>query len=108
MDKIEDKKEKFLQKNQGNNDKATVFLADEIVKKRLVVFVGAGCSVAMGLPSWGALISDIQAKFDIKTNEKDFLKVAAKIEKEIGTLLFREEIVERIKTYPRSLTTLHK
>jgi len=108
MNKIEDKKLKFLQKNQGNNDKAIIYLADEIVKKRLVAFVGAGCSIAIGLPSWDKLISDIQTKFNIKTNENDLLRVAAKIEKEIGALPLREEIAERIKTHPHSLTALHK
>lgn len=108
MSKLYNTKTKFLQKYQEANEKAIIYIADELMKKRLAVFVGAGCSIAMGLPSWSKLIGDIQSKFKIKTNEKDLLRVAVKIEKEIGAVPFREEISDRIKTYPHSPGTLHK
>jgi len=108
MKKTIDKKIQFLQKSKETNEKAIVYLSDELLKKRLAIFVGAGCSVAIGLPPWTKLIFDIQLKFKIQTKEKDLLRIAAKIEKEIGALPFREEIAERIKTHPHSPEALHK
>ena len=101
-------KMKFLIESKKNNEKVSVYLADELVKKRLAVFVGAGCSMSAGLPSWEKLLSDIQLKFKIKTKESDLLRIATRIEKEIGALPLREEIAERIKTLPCSPTALHK
>jgi len=34
------------------NKRAIELLAEEINKQRLIIFAGAGCSSAAGLPSW--------------------------------------------------------
>ena len=98
----------LLEQNSQSQEKTIVFLADELMKKRLIVFAGAGCSISAGLPSWADLISDIKVKSKTKTNETDLLRIASKIEKEEGQLRFREEIVSRLRKLPSSPASLHR
>jgi len=80
-------------------DKITVkqrairLLAEEINKNRLTVFLGSGCSISAGLPSWQELIQTILAKHKIKTKDINVLRLATRLEPEIGGLTFREEVV---------------
>ena len=90
MNKIQSKIDNFLDNTRITRENAIVYLSEEIIKRRLIVFVGAGCSVDAGLPSWGDLISEIQKKIQLKTNETDLLRIASNIEKNMGVLPFRE------------------
>lgn len=104
---INKKKEKFIRKTKEEREISIAYIADEVIKKRLTIFIGAGCSISAGLPSWGDLINEIRKESKIKTFEKDLLKIASLLEKKIGYLPFREKIISRLKKLPSS-TTLHK
>ncbi|MHA1659706.1 MAG: SIR2 family protein [Promethearchaeota archaeon] len=101
------KEEKFIRKTIEEKEISISYIADEIIKKRLTIFVGAGCSISAGLPSWGDLINEIREESKIKTFEKDLLIIASLLEKKIGYLPFREKIISRLKKLPSS-TVLHK
>jgi predicted Zn-dependent protease len=103
MDNIQSRIDSLLNKTKSSRENAIVYLAEEIKRRRLIVFVGAGCSVNAGLPSWGDLISDIQKNIHLKTNETDLLRIASNIEKNLGDLPFREEVVKRLTLLPTSL-----
>lgn len=47
--------------------KAVTILAEEINRQRLVIFIGAGCSVSAGLPTWKDLINGLLEKYHIKS-----------------------------------------
>lgn len=104
---INKKKEKFIRKTKEEREISIAYIADEVIKKRLTIFVGAGCSISAGLPSWGDLINEIRKESKIKTFDKDLLLIASLLEKKIGYLPFREKIISRLKKLPSS-TTLHK
>lgn len=91
---------------EGKRKLAIQRLAEEIVNGRLCVFLGAGCSVEAGLPSWGGLMDKLKDKFDIKTAESDFLRVAARIEKKAGKAAARRAVVDLLKTRPNLKTEL--
>ena len=101
------KEENFIKKTKEEREISIAYIAGEVIKKRLTIFVGAGCSISAGLPSWGDLINEIRKESKIKTFEKDLLIIASLLEKKIGYLPFREEIISRLKKLPSS-TTLHK
>jgi len=100
-------KENFIKKIQEEKEISIAYIAEEIINKRLTIFIGAGCSISAGLPSWGDLINEIRKESKIKTFEKDLLMIASLLEKKIGYLPFREKIISRLKKLPSS-TTLHK
>jgi NAD-dependent SIR2 family protein deacetylase len=75
-------------------DHIITILTKEILKKRLAVFIGAGCSIASGLPSWKQLIENLVAKYGIQTKEVNPLKLASRIERSIGHGNFVDEISE--------------
>jgi hypothetical protein len=104
---INKKREDFIRKTKEEKEISISYIADEVIKKRLTIFVGSGCSISAGLPSWGDLIHDIRKESKIKTFEKDLLLIASLLEKKIGYLPFREKIISRLKKIPSS-TTLHK
>jgi len=54
--------------------KAVTILAEEINNKRLVIFIGAGCSISGGLPTWKDLINELLEKYHIKTLDTDLLQ----------------------------------
>jgi len=104
---INKKEENFIRKTKEEKEISISYIADEIINKRLTIFVGAGCSISAGLPSWGDLIHDIRKESKIKTFEKDLLMIATLLEKKIGYLPFREKIISRLKKFPSS-TTIHQ
>lgn len=55
-------------------------LVDKIIKKQVVVFVGAGTSMDAGLPSWGKLIEVILDGIGDREPKKDKYKTALKDE----------------------------
>lgn len=81
-------------------------IKDEIENQRLVVFIGAGCSVDAGLPSWSSLLKNICNKFKICCCEENPLKLADEIEKVLGKVKFREEICKNIKPHPNTESNL--
>ena len=87
--------------------RAISILSDEIVKNRLIVFVGAGCSVSGRLPSWRELIDGLLKEYHIETKDTDLLRLASRIEREVGKLKLRESIAERLRTRPEIESPLH-
>jgi len=92
-------KENFIKNIKEEKEISISYIADEVVNKRLTIFVGAGCYISEGLPSWGDLIHNIRKEFKIKTFEKDLLTMATLLEKKIGYLPFREKIISRLKKF---------
>ncbi|MBC2717226.1 MAG: hypothetical protein HF978_18120 [Desulfobacteraceae bacterium] len=88
--------------------KAVAILADEIIKNRLILFIGAGCSMDAGLPSWNGLIKDLLDKYQIKTNITDSIKLATILEQEIGKQKLCEAITEKLRLGPATGTALHE
>jgi tetratricopeptide (TPR) repeat protein len=86
---------------------AVKILADEITKNRLIIFLGAGCSVTSGLPTWKELITKILDKFALKTNDTDLMRIASRLDRDFG-MKFREEICDRLRTSPITKYELHK
>ncbi len=87
--------------------RAISILSEEIVKNRLVVFIGAGCSVSDGLPSWKELVHDLLKQYNIKTKETDPLRLATRLERDVGKLRLCESIAERLQTKPDTESLLH-
>ena len=101
---INKKEENFIKKTKEEREISIAYIADEVIKKRLTIFVGSGCSISAGLPSWGDLIHEIRKESKIKTFEKDLLIIASLLEKKIGYLPFREKIISRLKNISSSST----
>jgi len=78
--------------------RAIYLLAEEINKNRLIIFVGAGCSISAGLPSWKEMIEDLLKKYSIPTEDTNLIRLASRLEREIGVLKFREEVADRLRT----------
>jgi hypothetical protein len=87
--------------------RAISILSDEIVKNRLIVFVGAGCSLSAGLPLWRELVDGLLKEYHIETKDMDLLRLASRIEREVGKLKLRESIAERLRTRPEIESPLH-
>ncbi len=81
-------------------------LAQEAVNRRLVVFAGAGCSCSAQLPSWSKLLAELMLSNSIKTRESDPLRLANRLDREMGPLPFREAIADRLRLPPRDTTPL--
>jgi hypothetical protein len=92
---------------EAARQRAISILSDEIVKNRLIVFVGAGCSVSVGLPSWREVIDDLLKEYQIETKDTDLLRLASRIEREVGKLKLREDIAERLRIRPDTESGLH-
>jgi tetratricopeptide (TPR) repeat protein len=88
------------------NTKIVALLAEEMSKRRLQVFVGAGCSKAAGLPSWKEMIDEIAKECNIRTKDTDLIRLASRLEKEVGVLKFREKVIEKLVTHPDVSTSL--
>lgn len=86
---------------------AVKILADEITKNRLIIFLGAGCSVTSGLPTWKELISKILDKFALKTNDTDLMRIASRLDRDFG-MKFREEVCDNLRSSPIIKQELHK
>ena len=87
--------------------RAISILSEEIVKNRLVIFIGAGCSVSDGLPSWKELIHDLLKQYNIETKETDPLRLATRIERDAGKLRLCKSIADRLQTRPDTKSLLH-
>jgi tetratricopeptide (TPR) repeat protein len=82
-------------------------LTREILKKRLAIFVGAGCSMAVGLPSWKQLLENLIAKYGIQTKEDNLLKLASRIERSIGRSTLVDEISDTCRTPQKGGSSTH-
>lgn len=74
--------------------------------RKLVFFVGAGCSAASGLPQWGALVREIANRMEGDFDRDDYLKVPqyyynARGEKEYNELIF--EFLDYKNKLPNSI-----
>lgn len=91
----------------NSNNKTTTWLtsvkilSEEISNNRLAIFLGAGCSVAAGLPTWEELINESLKKYEIKTNQTDLTKIASMLDRDLG-IKFRESICDRLRTSSKS------
>lgn len=83
-------------------ERVIALLADEINKDRLAIFLGAGCSTMAGLPTWATLIDGLIGKYNIKSNRKDLMVLASRIESKIGKVSFKEQICDKFRTDPKS------
>ena len=73
-------------------------LAEEAKKKRLSVFVGAGCSIPSGLPGWCGVLSSLLAELEFKAGIQEPLRLAQLLEKKLGPVVFREKICNKLRT----------
>ena len=87
--------------------RAISLLAEEINKRRMAIFIGAGCSISAGLPSWKDLIDGLLKDYQIQTKDTNLLRLASGLERKIGPLSFREKIAERLISRPDTITSLH-
>ncbi len=81
-------------------------LTKEVLKKRLAIFFGAGCSMSVGVPSWKQLLENLISKYGIQTKENNLLKLASRIERSIGRNNLVDEISDTCRTpqEPEALT----
>jgi tetratricopeptide (TPR) repeat protein len=93
--------------NKGFRQRAISILAEEIDRHRLAVFLGAGCSVAAGLPSWKQLIDELLVHYQIKTNETNLIRLASRLERDVGSLAFREKVCDKLRSRPDLSIALH-
>jgi tetratricopeptide (TPR) repeat protein len=107
MEDIRMRIESLLKKTKDERFRYISLLADEINKKRLAVFVGAGCSISFGLPSWPDLIDGLLKKYKIKNKERDVFRLASRLERGLGPLKFREEIVRSLRINEIGKSDLH-
>ncbi len=83
-------------------------LTREILKKRLAIFIGAGCSMAVGLPSWKQLLENLIAKYGIQTKEDNLLKLASRIERSIGRSNLVDEISDICRAPKKRASSTHE
>lgn len=101
------KVKRLIESAEEDRYRIVSLLVEEINKQRLVVFVGAGCSMSVGLPSWSSLIEELMEKNKIRSNERDIFRLASRLERELGPSKFREKIVERLRVDVVGKSTLH-
>nr|WP_314080731.1 SIR2 family protein [uncultured Leptotrichia sp.] len=87
------------------------FLAEELEKEKLVVFVGAGVSKNSGLPEWEELIKDYADYRGIKEfTSKQFLTIPEEVFERYGSLKYYEIAEKRFlgKYVPNSIHRILK
>ena len=87
------------------------FLAEELEKEKLIVFVGAGVSKNSGLPDWNELIKDYADYRGIdKFTSKQFLTIPEEVFERYGSLKYYEIIEKRFsgKYFPNSIHRILK
>ena len=89
-------------------DHIITILTREILKKRLAIFIGAGCSGDAGLPSWKQLLENLVTKYGIQTKENNLLKLASRIERAIGHSNFVDEVSDFCRALPMQESAIHK
>ncbi len=83
-------------------------LSDEIIKDRLVIFVGIGLSVSTGIPSWQRIIEELLTKYHIETRDTDLIRLASRLEQKAGALEFREQFAQRLVTKAKARTSFYE
>jgi len=58
-------------------------------------------------PSWDKLINKILEESNIKTKERNLLRLASRLENKLGKLKFREKIIDQLTITPNVKSTLH-
>lgn len=87
------------------------FLAEELEKGKLVVFVGAGVSKNSGLPEWKELIKDYAEYRGIKEfTSKEYLTIPEEVFERYGSLKYYEIAEKRFsgKYFPNSIHRILK
>ena len=87
------------------------FLAEELEKGKLVVFVGAGVSKNSGLPDWKELIKDYAKYRGIKEfTSKEYLTIPEEVFERYGSLKYYEIAEKRFsgKYFPNSIHRILK
>jgi len=87
------------------------FLAEELEKGKLVVFVGAGVSKNSGLPDWKELIKDYAEYRGIKEfTSKEYLTIPEEVFERYGSLKYYEIAEKRFsgKYFPNSIHKILK
>ena len=87
------------------------FLAEELAKGKLVVFVGAGVSKNSGLPDWKELIKDYAEYRGIKEfTSKEYLTIPEEVFERYGSLKYYEIAEKRFsgKYFPNSIHRILK
>ena len=87
------------------------FLAEELEKGKLVVFVGAGVSKNSGLPDWKELIKDYAEYRGIKEfTSKEYLTIPEEVFERYGSLKYYEIAEKRFsgKYFPNSIHRILK
>jgi NAD-dependent SIR2 family protein deacetylase len=99
-----------LAKSSANaeRERLTTLLGEELHRKRLALFLGAGCSVAAGLPSWNDLIFNLLNKYGIRSADHDLLRLATRLEKHLGAGKLRESVVETLSSLAQPNTILYE
>ncbi|EHK2355138.1 SIR2 family protein [Clostridium perfringens] len=95
---ISGKEEKFY-----NYDEIAKEIANRIKNNKLILFIGAGVSKNVGLPSWGELISklgeDMEYDSDVFYMLGDYLELAEYYTIEKSKKMPRNEIYDKLKKY---------
>lgn len=87
------------------------FLAEELEKGKLIVFVGAGVSKNSGLPDWKELIKDYAEYRGIKEfTSKEYLTIPEEVFERYGSLKYYEIAEKRFsgKYFPNSIHKILK
>ena len=65
-----------------------------MVRKKLVIFVGAGVSKNSGLPDWNELVKKYAEKLNIEFNSNEMLEIPEKFFEEFGKIKYYEILEE--------------
>ena len=100
-----------VEKGEKMLDQDIRFLAEELEKGKLVVFVGAGVSKNSGLPDWKELIKDYAEYRGIKEfTSKEYLTIPEEVFERYGSLKYYEIAEKRLsgKYVPNSVHRILK
>lgn len=82
-------------------------LVDQLAAGAGSVFVGAGVSIASGLPSWTSLLDPLRKAIIECPENASFLDVAQFYENHFGRFRLTEEVRRRLETSGKKATPLH-
>ena len=92
------------------NDLYIDFLAEELLKEKLVIFVGAGASIDSNLPSWNTLIQAFAKELKLKEGElsdDEILDIPEEYYKIFGKVPFYD-ILDKIFNKEFSPNSIHE